>query len=156
MTLWRGDFFAKRPIVTFVGHAEISPFEPHTLSHPEAVPFMAHYVGNLTAARYLFETVELNTDDRPVIEYRAPITHRRQRADAATWFVGLDLMSFMQKLLEITPPEQDAYLQQIPQREWRMVRAGLSLHRARVLKQTNDLIAAEEELSRYRRAVEAY
>jgi spermidine synthase len=156
VTLWRGDFLANRPIVALVGNRETGPFVPHVLPQADSVPFMAHYVGNLTAARHLFEVYVLNTDDRPVIEYRAPITHRRQQANAASWFVGNDLMTFMQTLLETVPPEQDAYLQKIPQREWDMVRAGFSLHRAGVLKKMGDMIAAQEELVRYQRAVAAY
>jgi spermidine synthase len=156
VTLWRGDFFAKRPIVLLVGHADDAPFEPHQLFRVDDIPFTAQYAGNLTAARHLLTNYSLNTDDRPLIEYRAPITHRRQKANVASWFVGNDLIDFMDALLQAAPPERDAYLQKLPEREFAFVRAGLTLHRAGVLKEAGHRAAAEEAFALYKRAVAGY
>lgn len=156
VTLWRGDFFAKRPIVMLVGHADDTPFEPHPLFRVDDIPFTAQYAGNLTAARHLLTNYPLNTDDRPLIEYRAPITHRRQKANVASWFVGDELIDFMDALLQAVPPERDAYLQKLPEREFTFVRAGLILHRAGVLKEAGHKAAAEEAFALYKRAVAGY
>jgi spermidine synthase len=46
----------------------------------------------------------LNTDDRPIIEYAAPITHREQRTGAAAWFTsGTD--DVLRDVLAAAPPE---------------------------------------------------
>ena len=156
VTWWRGDFFAKRPIIVLVGHQEATPFEPHELFQADDVPFLAHYAGNLTAARALFDDNPLNTDDRPVIEYRAPITHRRRRAKEVSWFVGENLITFMETVLRSVPPERDPYLQALPHREHAVVQAGLSLHRARVLKKAGKISEAEEALAHYRHIVSRY
>ena len=156
VTLWRGDFLAKRSIVMLVGHADDTPFAPHKLFRVDDIPFTAQYAGNLTAARHLLNDYPLNTDDRPLVEYRAPITHRRQRAKVASWFVGDELIDFMDALLQAVPPERDAYLQKLPEREFMFVRAGLILHRAGVLKEAGHRAAAAEALALYKRAVAGY
>lgn len=156
VTLWRGDFLARRPIVMLVGHRENTPFVPHVLFRPADLPFMAHYAGNLTAARALFAAYGLNTDDRPLIEYRAPVTHRRQKAKAASWFVGDDLTAFMDAVLRAAPPADDAYLRHLPQHQRRVVYAGLHLHRAGVLKRAGDRTGAREALEQYRRTLAGY
>lgn len=156
VTLWRGDFLALRPIVMLVGHRDPTPFVPHVLLHPDEIPFMAHYAGNLTAARTLLDGYPLNTDDRPLIEYHAPITHRRQKAKAASWFVGAALIDFMEALLRLVPPEHDPYLQTLSEREFALVHAGLSLHKAEVLKKAGDHAGAQEALQQYQRVLVAY
>jgi spermidine synthase len=156
VTLWRGDFLPLRPIVLLVGHADATPSVPHKRLRLDDIPFMAHYAGNLTAARSQFEPYPLNTDDRPLIEYRSPITHRRQKAQAASWFVGAALIDFMETLLRLVPPEDDPYVQALTPRELAFVRAGLSLHRAEVLKKAGDHTRAQEALDHYRRVMTAY
>jgi spermidine synthase len=156
VTLWRGDFFVRRPIVLLVGHRDPTPFVPHELWRTDDVPFMAHYAGNLTAARTLLDRYGLNTDDRPLIEYRAPITHRRQKAKADSWFVGTALMDFMEAVLRLAPPEHDPYLKDLTVREFTFVRSGLSLHQAEVHKKTGDLSEAQDALQEYQRAVAEY
>ncbi len=153
VTWWRGDFLAKRPIVALVGHSEATPFEPHELFRSTSVPFMAHYVGNLTAARALFQNYDMNTKNWPLIEYRAPISHRRRRAKSATWFTGESLIAFMDEVVSISPPSKDPYLQSLPESQGAMVRAGLMLHRAGALKRAGKGSEAEDWLAQYQRLV---
>jgi spermidine synthase len=156
VTLWRGDFLPLRPIVLLVGHDDATPAVPPRRLRTDDIPFMAYYAGNLTVARPLFADYPLNTDDRPLIEYRSPITHRRQRAQAASWFVGATLIDFMETLLRLVPPEDDPYVQALAGREFAFVRAGLSRHRAEVLQKAGDRAGAQEALDQYRRAVTTY
>ncbi len=156
VTWWRGDFLAKRPIVALVGHPEATPFEPHELFQSTSVPFMAHYVGNLTAARALFQDYDVNTEDWPLIEYQAPISHRRRRAKATTWFTGESLIALMDEVAEISPPSKDPYLQSLPHSQHAMVRAGLMLHRAGALKRAGKTVEAEDWLACYQRLVAQY
>jgi spermidine synthase len=145
VTLWRGDFFPDRPILALVGSTRLIPLVPETIAargreiargevSPEAVravtlPF---YGGHLSLAPQLLEAGALNTDDRPIVEYVAPITQREQRTGGASWLVGLELIAFMRALLDAVPPERDPYLSQLDRtgREW--VRAGFHYHAAAV------------------------
>lgn len=156
VTWWRGDFLAKRPIVALVGHREAAPFEPHDLFQTTSVPFMAHYAGNLTAARALFQDYDLNTDDWPRIEYQAPISHRRHGAKTMAWFTGESLIAFMDAVAKMSPPSEDPYLQSLPHRQHTMVEAGLMLHRAGALKRAGKTVEAEEWLAHYQRLVAQY
>ena len=156
VTWWRGDFLAKRPIVALVGHPAATPFEPHELFQPTSAPFMAHYVGNLTAARALFQDYDVNTDNWPIIEYQAPISHRRRRAKATAWFTGESLIALMAEVAEMSPPSEDPYLQLLPQSQQAMVQAGLMLHRAEALKRAGKTTQAEDWAVRYRRLVAQY
>ncbi len=156
VTWWRGDFLAKRPIVALVGHREATPFTPHELFQSTSVPFMAHYIGNLTAARTLFHDYDVNTADWPLIEYQAPISHRRRRAKATTWFTGESLIAFMDEVAKISPPSEDSYLQSLPRSQHAMARAGLMLHRAGALKRAGKTVEAEDWLAQYQRLVAQY
>ncbi|WP_143308273.1 fused MFS/spermidine synthase [Candidatus Entotheonella palauensis] len=156
VTWWRGDFFAVRPIVLLVGHREAESFEPHDLSFVDDVPFLAYYAGNLTRVQSRFDRYPVNTDDRPIVEYRAPITHRRRRAKRLTWFVGEPLLTFMETVLHTIPPEHDTYLQNLPTRQHAYVQAGLHRHWASVLKKAGKVMAAEEAQARYFRLLDRY
>ena len=156
VTWWRGDFLAKRPIAALVGHREAAPFEPHDLFQTTSVPFMAHYAGNLTAARALFQNYDLNTDDWPRIEYQAPISHRRHGAQTMAWFTGESLIAFMDAVAKMSPPSEDPYLQSLPHRQHTMVEAGLMLHRAGAPKRDGKTVEAEEWLAHYQRLVAPY
>ncbi len=156
VTWWRGDFLAKRPIVALVGHPEATPFAPHELFQSTSIPFMAHFIGNLTAARALFQDYDVNTENWPLIEYQAPISHRRRGAKVATWFTGESLIAFMDEVAKISPPSEDPYLQSLPHSQHAMVRAGLMLHRAGVLKRVGKTVEAEDWLAQYQRLVARY
>jgi spermidine synthase len=134
VTMWRGDFFAERPIVALVGSLDLAPLDPRVIAErartvsgrTDMLPETAHaltlpfYMGNLARARHLVPDVPLNTDDRPVLEYIAPVTHRQQRIGAARWFNAFDLLAFSSDLLAAVPPEADPYLARLDsaQRDW--------------------------------------
>ena len=110
-----------------------------------------HYCGNLGAARQLIETYPLNIDDRPIIEYEAPITHRRGRAGATSWFMGQPLVAFLMELVGASPPESDPHLERLSAVDRRSVRAGLALHVARFLDESGDARAAWAAMEEFQR-----
>jgi len=78
-----------------------------------AAPLMWSYVGNLAAARALVEHAPLNTDDRPLIEYLAPVTHRRVGGKTASFLVRDRLTALEAEFLSAVPPERDPYLRDL-------------------------------------------
>lgn len=169
VTLWRGDFFADRPIAVLVGHRDATVLDPRALRRRlidfehaqggdmppghlgDVAPFLLYYGGNLTAARSLMEDYPLNTDDRPLIEYRAPMTHRRQKAGEISWLTGIELMDFFDQVLHLASPKRDPYLKDITDRQRRFVQAGFHFHMANVLRKTGDQDGARQALAQFKR-----
>jgi len=96
--------------------------------------FMLGYCGNLTAVRDLFAEGPLVTDDRPLIEYLAPITQRRVEAKKATWFTGSALIDFLEEIRRRVPPDQDPYLGNLTEKQRGYTEAGLLVQKGRVLR----------------------
>jgi spermidine synthase len=107
-TLWRAEFYPERPAVGLVGQMTPRPVDLTVLearlarlpawvqdplfASPDGVVLL--YAGDLTAAAGLFAGAPLNTDDHPVIEFRAPRHARRAPPGDAGWFVGERLAAF--------------------------------------------------------------
>lgn len=182
VTLWRGDFFSKGPILALVGHAQTSPLDPRLMGPRLArmdpdirelplrhfVPDVAragsdageammlarlllYYGGNLGAARELLNAYGVNTDDEPLIEYRAPVSQRQEATLSMTWFAMRPLIDFFAALLAAVPPERDSFLASTDGAQREFVRAGLDLHRIQVLEADGDHAAAERALERFSR-----
>jgi spermidine synthase len=160
VTLWRGDFFSRGPIVALVGHANEAPLDPsatgarlaradpairelplrHFVPDLERAPgrvgeaamlarTLLYYCGNLGAAPDLLAAYPVNTDDMPVVEYRAPIAERAEAARGARWFAMRPLIAFLSELLATVPPEQDPFLasRRTPGRETSCARASICI-----------------------------
>lgn len=99
----------------------------------ETTPFL--YAGNLTQSRELFRDFPVNTDDRPVIEYRTPITFRKlAQNDKVIWCVGPRLTAWIDRLLEACPPGEDPVWSGHPEASAHLIKAGASFHRTMVGK----------------------
>jgi spermidine synthase len=156
VTVWRSKFHKRVPIMLLAGHngtrpldlqgiqSRLSGIQRDTPANPdkkaigrEAVPATAdqvllHYAGNLTRAAGLFADSTVNTDDRPTIEYSAPVSHVRSKTGAGQRFRGESLQGFYELLLRITPPEEDPYLVSSGAAGSLLVNAGYQLHSARI------------------------
>jgi spermidine synthase len=132
---------------------EIDRFAPNPGAAAETGRFLIYYCGNLTGARHLFEPYGVNRDDRPILEYRAPISHRKEASGSGSWFVTGELIDFLEELLKAVPPEQDPYLAEFSGREIHFVRAGLNFHRMQVLEITGDREGAQRAFEAFRRVV---
>jgi spermidine synthase len=167
LTLWRGDFLPGRPIVALVGQLAPAPLDPEALvenfrrrrKDPEA-PRQAvlaltamFYVGNLGANRDLFSPYLINVDDRPLIEYSAPITQREQNAAGGSWFTGRTLSAWYDELSARVPPEKDPYLARLKGDEYAYVRAGHSLFKSKVLHAAGDEAGAKALADQFSREV---
>ena len=162
VVMWRGDFFPTKPILALVGSAD--PMELSTAVLTRAgrhlsggrVPDEAFkavtlpfYVGNLGEARELLPDGPINTDDRPIVEYLAPISHRRARSGAVSWFHLQELVDFYDALTALVPPERDPYLAALAPEERSYVRAGLSFYKASVLNELGSTTAAQMFLDQF-------
>jgi hypothetical protein len=125
------------------------------LDHFQLAPLLLHYAGNLTAVSSLFAHSPVNRDNHPVIEYEAPRTHRRARAKLTSWLTGSELIALFDQLQGAVTPENDPFLGQLSARESRLARAGLSLHRARVLDREDDAEGRQAALAEFRGFLEA-
>ncbi len=145
VTMWRGDFLSRKPIVVLIGHQNDQPFQPYDLSQRMQqvgvefkqtpvghFPFFSHYAGNLSSVKHLFNSYLINTDDLPLIEYQAPISHRQQKARQSQWFVQEKWTRFVETVLTHHPPANDPYLKNLPTQQYRFPHAGLFLHQAKV------------------------
>jgi spermidine synthase len=149
VTAWRGDLKVNSPALVLIGQTGSVPLDPEIVSRrigetadpalladigPGAARLLWCYCGNLSAARSLVENAPLNTDDHPLIEYLAPVTHRRVGARQARFLTGEEMVALQRDLLNAAPPEDDPYLSRFPAGQRGFVRAGFFLHAKSVMQ----------------------
>ena len=157
--VWRGDFYSEQPILALVGSVDAGPIQLEDMirngqflsGNPDLNPvtFLAvnlpFYAGNLGESREIVPPGPIHTDDYPIIEYQAPISHRNARAGQSQWFTGPNLIEFYEQLLAATPLNEDPYLSELDPRAQDFVSAGLSYNKGAVLHS----LGQREEADRY-------
>ena len=143
VTVWRGDLSVTAPTLALVGRLDDQPLDPAMVARrlkavgepyivvaqgPRAAPLMWSYAGNLSVARRLVDHAPLNTDDRPLIEYLSPITHRRVGSHTASFLIGEELVRLYGDLQTAAPPEPDPYLARLNPGERGFATAGFYSH----------------------------
>ena len=109
VTLWRRSFSPQFPVYALVGRLDDDPLDPEALSRglaalaqdPELDPRtwllnipLAAYAGNYSAPDPRLADTPVNTDDRTILEYMAPVTERNSRgARRSTVLAWLPLLS---------------------------------------------------------------
>jgi spermidine synthase len=163
--LWRDDFFADRPLLALVGHAEedvrldaagfkarvralAGGYGDDLAAAAGTVPLHL-YAGNLKAANDLLAGASVLTDDLPWIAYTAPKSERRRQSEEDTLFIGKRLLAFERALAAAVPAAEDPYLADLGEREHELVAAGIHLRAMAVGMATFDRSA-------YMRALKAY
>lgn len=141
VTLWREHFRPDIPILALIGCNGDEPLDPARIrkkmagivksgnSFSEAIPEV-FYVGNITAEKELFERSAVNTDNRPVIEYLAPVIEQKQRSGQAVWLTYQPLENLFDTLFDRLPPERDPFLRNLSSEQVGKIRAGLDLYKA--------------------------
>lgn len=160
VTLWRHNFQPGAEIVALVGHQDKSPLPACDLDVKkekwEAVADAEHtdmqnlllpineqtvllfYCGNVTASRHLFDRYPINTDDKPIIEYKTPISLHRGHKDGKPHFVADKFAGMVDKLLTNTPPFSDPMLAGRTPQNRNLPLAGAAFHRAGIARVFND------------------
>lgn len=145
VTLWRGNLLPRRPVVALLGHSEKTPLDSEILTRnvkrvirnsssgeigdADIMPYIL-YAGNLTEIESLFEDYSVNTDNRPVIEYVSPVTHKNQGKGKRSFLTGLRLAGLFDDIFHEASPDNDPFLLDIASRERGFVKAGLHLIKA--------------------------
>lgn len=158
VTLWRGDFSSRKPVLGLLAQPDSSPLASdalifsaqHQKDFNKGVPLLAHYIANLGMPGEEWAAYPVNSDDKPVIEYQAPITQRRQKNQEVDWMTGEGLIQFMEHIRKIRECRNDPYLDQLSPDLRTLPEAGMVLHRSRVLKQQGRLSAAKKDYERYK------
>lgn len=146
--VWRGDFYTEKPIIALVGSSNAAPLNldnivrngTHISQRSDVNPLsysaitLPYYAGNLGESREIVPDGPIHTDNKPIIEYQAPISHRNARAGRAKWFVGEELITLLDQLMKATPPDQDPYLSHLDATSRQFVKAGYSFHIGSILK----------------------
>lgn len=161
VTLWRGDFVPRWSVVGLLGQIDASPVNQEASEvwlrrmefNYKKVPLLAHYMGNLSSVSALFNNQQLNTDDKPIIEYLAPISERKRIAGQVSVFNGSQLLTFAQQLRTKAPFEQDEYLHALPYKMNSLPEAGLILHKASVDQMLGDKVRAAAGFKQYHQQV---
>jgi spermidine synthase len=171
VTLWRGNFRTTHPLVLLVGEVDPEPLDPAALTArlraiedndldrsrlsgenapiPETKEKLLYmYLGNLSAAGSLLDEFAVNSDARPVIEYSAPVTHRRKRTGDAQAFRYQELLDFYDAVFAAAPPETDPVLADTPAPLRNLPRAGLEFERGRTLQRLGEEEASKQAFSR--------
>jgi spermidine synthase len=166
VTLWRRSHSPSYPVYALVGRLADEPLDPRVLRaridllrasgslDPDTwllqIPFAA-YAGNLRALEARFRDAPLNTDDRTVLEYVAPITERNARGAGTSRVLAWDtLLAFCEGLLGELPPERDPHLVRLSDDERSQVRAGLALYAYALHSRLGDDVSARSYLEEYR------
>lgn len=158
ISLWRGDFSASQPVVGLLAQTDERPlaanasiFSKKSLQHSERnLPLFAFYVGNLENIEDRLMRYPINSDDKPVIEYRAPISHRQQSIAAVKWLTSDSLLKYMERITEAQSIDNDPYLQNMPVGANRFPEAGMDLFRGQVLRESGMLSAAKKAYAQFK------
>ncbi len=158
VTLWRGDFLTTTPIAALIGQNERRPLDGkrvlenvRQLSQTKiganrqmlgGLPFF-FYAGNLSENREALEDYGVNTDNRPLIEYLSPRTHREEKIGEKIWFTSNSLIDFYTQLGGQLPPQTDPYLSDLSEEHLEYVFAGLSFFKAAAYRRVGRSLEAE-------------
>ncbi len=170
VTVWRRGFSAVFPVFALVGsepaaldagalRGSLGRLVERGAAAPdlwfENIP-LAAYAGNLSASGGEYRALPVSTDDRPMLEYLAPITERNNRGAGAGLTVAWDrLPGFCDRLLHAVPLEQDPHLAGLSQRDRHEIEAGLAYQQYEANRRAGEGTAARSALRRYRQLVAA-
>jgi spermidine synthase len=160
VSLWRGNFQPGAEMAALVGHADETPLQPCDLdvedAKLEAVEGATHrdmhqlllpineqtalffYGGNVTCAADEFRSYELNTDDRPVIEFGTPRSLHRPAGEGKPHFVQERFAAMIDRLQRRTPPASDPLLRMRRKDSLRLPLAGAAFYRASIASISGD------------------
>ncbi len=156
VSLWRGDFYARQPVLAIVGHLDSEPLSQDTdivrramvnleglrAGTSEQVPLISYYLGTIDSSSEWIADSPVNSDNLPIIEYLAPESHRAERAGIIEWFTGRKMIAFMQLLQQTSEPTQDPYLSLLNSDLHQAIYAGLLFHIAAVAREEDNESAA--------------
>lgn len=163
VTAWRGDFYAAKPIMALVGHksdgrltdqqafVQTSMKILENYEQSKQVPLLSHYVGQIQPDLPFMQGAAINTDDKPIIEYMAPVSHRLQKSGKLQWFIGTELLGVMHQMRN----PQDTYLAGLNEQELRALFAGYFLHAAQIARKYKNKEAQEGAMREFEELIKS-
>jgi spermidine synthase len=168
VTLWRRSFSPQFPVFALVGRLDDAALDPSLLERGIArlgedpdldsrmwllnIP-LAAYAGNSGALEGRLAAARINTDDRTILEYLAPVTERNSRgARRSPVLAWVQLLEYLEGLLAELPAEADPHLTRLAPPQRREVHAGLAQYGHVVYRMLEDPAQAR----RYREAYERW
>jgi spermidine synthase len=164
VTLWRGGFSARLPMLALVGHSDETALDPQAGivqrsaqdlrqladDGDAAAPMLSYFVASLDAQMGLLRDAPISTENMPLVEYLAADSYRAQQVGQADWLTTAQLLKLLNQLQQQVPPESDPYLNQLDASMVRTVRAGYLFHRATILQELDDEAARASTLAEAR------
>ena len=159
VVVWRGDFYANRPIVALVASADsmrlvpprlasrVRALVPGTSATVAVAAVLPFYAGNLREGHTVLSTGGINTDERPIIEYLSPLTQWSSEREEESWFVSMPLVRFFERLRASVPLDRDPYVSALSSDERRYVEAGGFYYRAIVARVRGEDDAAQRHVA---------
>jgi spermidine synthase len=167
VTLWRGDFFSRRPILCVVGERSEAPFDFFTpgplfeqLGRQQHLDFSR--LGGALPALLFAGRVErggawpppgpVNTDDHPWLELHAPVSARRRAAGRSSPCTQERYLAVLDAIRADRGAGFERYQSQLMREHQAFLEAGHHLHRSLLLSRKQD---REEARAAYERRVPA-
>jgi len=155
VTVWRGDFSSRTPVIGLIGHLTPGSFDKNTvgvsLQRPTAsgLPLLTHYMGSFLADDNPLGLGLINSDEQPLIEFQAPINQREIKAGRQQWLAGDALISLMDMLQRRITSGEDGFVAALSKIDKELAAAGLYFHKAQWLKAQGRIKAAEVQLAKF-------
>ena len=146
-TVWRSRSDPVFPVVGIVASRSGAPLDPAVFAArsrglaadfptlvdvaPDARTLLG-YAGSLHAMLGHLPATAKNTDDRPVLEYLAPVAIRRISSGEESYLAHGELETLFSLTFRTLPVASDPYLARLSEKQKDYVRAGLSWYRWRV------------------------
>ncbi len=147
VTVWRGDFLGHDSIVGLLGLKSHVPLDVERF-HQRALPigelrgsqisnsYLIYYCGSLTTEVSHVGEGPISTDDYPLLEYEAPVNHRREKAGEVARFSGRPLVDWLETVTG--DPAGDSWLQHSNAAHHLIVQAGTAYHRFKAAEKAGD------------------
>jgi spermidine synthase len=135
VTVWRADFSDSRASIALVGQPAGSRLDEAVLRRnsryvtgnadsQEDHMATLFYVGDLTSMPTPFSGAGINTDDRRIVELRAPVLAQKAGAGQESFLVGQGLEDLLTSIGAVSRQNGDPYLSALPEGEARYAEAG--------------------------------
>jgi hypothetical protein len=172
ITVWRADFDPFLPFVLLVGHKGPAPLDVERMAERvrgtglfkgyektfgglTGREMLSLYSGNLGQSAEVVGPGPINTDNRPIIEFKAPVTIRNIFAGQVRAMNGDLLHDYITGLIARTPPAADPYLAEASPADQELVLAGLALFGDTVFRKTDPERSRQLETTFFRRLKKA-
>ncbi|MEM7012295.1 MAG: fused MFS/spermidine synthase [Verrucomicrobiota bacterium] len=165
VTVWRGDFYTERSIVCLLGHRDATPLDMETFrkrsrafakksgnetfaGNENVAAHLSYYCGSLRPGESIqLRDSPISTDDYPLLEYEAPINHRKEKAGKTQWFTGEQLVKWMETIGG--DAEKDPWLANGTEIDQIVVESGHALHSLKIAQSKKDKEIEHEAFERF-------